>query len=384
MNGFAVLAAFGRPYQEYLHRYTLPNSNLSILFSIKVFCRNIVERICKIEHICLLYVFIKNIQPFSRFQTMQFPLIIDSITPEKLESYRIRIQHELPDYSADNPEYEIVYQLRDDTPADYTRAIQEREILNTRIKLYNIKTGRTTTLRSFVEIWEDPHSGLAADILRAKDPNEAKWQLTRKYNYKIATTFMPMYAKSIYEYFGVANVLDPCAGWGDRMVGALSSKCVQRYVAFDPNIRLVEGYKKMQADFGNYVSKEDGRYIEFSNQYSIYSEPFETGVQRLNGEQFQFAFTSPPFFDYEEYSPDNPTYRNWYSEFYEPLFVLVHAHLVDDAFFAIHIDDTSAGKIRDFLFNRVGQITSFKYRGKIGLVGGKSGKIRNVYLFQKQ
>jgi hypothetical protein len=100
-------------------------------------------------------------------------------------------------------------------------------------------------------------------------------------------------------------------------------------------------------------------------------------------DKFDFAFTSPPFFDYEDYSVENPKYRDWYAEFYEPLFLLTERHLEENAFFAVHIDDTSAGKIRDFLFQRVNKITSFQYRGKIGLVGGSSGKIRNVYLFQK-
>ena len=45
------------------------------------------------------------------------------------------------------------------------------------------------------------------------DPNEAKWSYAREFRYKIATTFMPAYAKAIYEYFDAKVVLDPCAGW---------------------------------------------------------------------------------------------------------------------------------------------------------------------------
>jgi len=318
---------------------------------------------------------------------MKMPLLINSLTPKDLESYRFKIRNVLPEYSIDDPKYEIVYKIRDDKPADYTRAIQEPEILKTRLKLKDTKTGRTIQLKSFAEIWEDPKSGLAEEILSAKDPNEAKWELAKKYNYKIATTFIPMYAKSIYEYFDVQKVLDPCAGWGDRMVGALTSTCVKKYVGFDPNQNLVPGYKRIQQDFGNGVSIDDpdNFYVKFKNGYEIYSIPFENSgnSKRFADEKFDFAFTSPPFFDYEEYNPENPTYRNWYREFYEPLFTLTESRLRENSFFAIHIDDTSAGKIRDFLFLRVEQITSFKYCGKIGLVGGKSGKTRNVYIFQK-
>jgi hypothetical protein len=315
----------------------------------------------------------------------EIPLLIDSLSPKELELYRARIRKELPEYSIDEPNYEIVYKIGDDKPADYTRAIQEREILKTRLKLKDSKTSRTKTLRSFIDIWEDPNSGLAEEILSSKDPNEAKWSLAKKYNYKIATTFMPMYAKSIYEYFGAKQVLDPCAGWGDRMCGALASTCVKRYVGFDPNTNLVTGYKKIQADFGNKVLVDDPTHyhVKFEGGYEIYSIPFEHSNKRLGDERFDFAFTSPPFFDYEDYSETNPTYQNWYKEFYEPLFILTEGRLYPNSFFAIHIDDTSAGKIRDFLFKRVEEITSFKYCGKIGLVGGKSGKIRNVYLFQK-
>ena len=198
---------------------------------------------------------------------------------------------------------------------------------------------------------------------------------------------MPMYAKSIYEYFGATKILDPCAGWGDRMCGSLASTCGKRYVGFDPNMNLVPGYKKIQQDFGHNVEIEDTakKHIRFDNGYEIYSLPFETGERLLDeNDLFDFAFTSPPFFDYEEYTAENPKYQNWYTEFYEPLFVLTEKRLQPGAFFAVHIDDTSAGKIRDFLFRRVVEITSFQYRGKIGLVGGKSGKIRNVFLFSNK
>jgi hypothetical protein len=318
--------------------------------------------------------------------TQKIPLLIDRLSPEQLESYRRRIISDIPSYSTADPNYEIVYEIADDAPADYTRAIQEHEILKTRLKTTDRRTGRTISLHSFAEIWADPKSNLAKEITESTDPLEAKWRLSHKYNYKLATTFMPMYAKSIYEYFGATTVLDPCAGWGDRLCGALASTCVKRYVGFDPNQNLVSGYKKIQQDFGHHVEMEDPakKYVKFDSDHEIYSLPFENSDSVLReDEQFDFAFTSPPFFDYEEYSAENPKYKNWYKEFYEPLFLFTEKRLQTGAFFAVHIDDTSAGKIRDFLFNRVEEITSFRYSGKIGLVGGKSGKIRNVFLFSK-
>lgn len=305
------------------------------------------------------------------------PLLIDSLGIQTMEDYRRRIQTELPTWTTDDPQYEIKFSLKDDSPADYTRAIQEIEILKTELRAGSQK------LPSFMAVWNNPRSGLAKEIRESPDPQEAKWQLSRKYGYKIATTFMPMYAKAIYDYFEPVSVLDPCAGWGDRMVGALASKTVRRYVGFDPNRNLVDGYVRIQTDFGNTVSTRTSNTVDFTGEkgeYTIHSCPFERSTC---DEEFDFAFTSPPFFDYEDYSPENPKYKNWYVEFYEPLFRITEARLKSGAFFAIHIGDTSAGKILDFLQGRVGQITSFELRGKIGLVGGKSGKDRTVYLFQK-
>ena len=105
-----------------------------------------------------------------------------------------------------------------------------------KLKLY--RGDSVIDLKSFWEVWNQPDGRLKAKILSKSgalciyqvhktnllkyliffivphiDPNEAKWTLAKEFQYKIATTFMPAYAKAIYEYFGAKIVLDPCAGW---------------------------------------------------------------------------------------------------------------------------------------------------------------------------
>lgn len=272
--------------------------------------------------------------------------------------------------------YEIVYSLTDDKPADLVRAFQETAILKTRIKL------KRCTLPSFWDVWHDPQSGLATDIFHQSDPHEAKWALSRKYGYKLATTFMPTYAKSIYEYFGAKHVLDPCAGWGDRLVGAVTASCVETYVGFDPNRELIPGYVNIMAQFGHTDELPKLANVRFNNGFDVYSMPFERGIVEFPDESFDFAFTSPPYFDYEEYSPSNPKYRDWIRDFYTPLFRETARVLQKGCVFAIHIGDTSAGQIGEFL-KTVDQICDLRYRGKIGLVGAQSNKVRDVHLFVK-
>jgi hypothetical protein len=314
-----------------------------------------------------------------------YPLLADTLGKEKMREYIDRIHTEIPITRYDAG-YDRVFEVVSDEPGDYTRAVQEREILKTKLKLR--KNGQVITLPSFVEVWNDPNSGLAKEILDSNNPHEAKWALQIKYGYKIATTFMPMYAKAIYDYFQGGSVLDPCAGWGDRMLGALLSNNVREYVGFDPNRNLLAGYAKIQEDVGYKVISQTGNETVYANETgtgvrsTIYSMPFEESEKVLKMRKFDFAFTSPPFFDYEDYSDKNPKYTNWYTQFYEPLFKIVERHLNAGSIFAIHIGDTSGGKIMEFLHETVPKITNFVMVDKIGLVGGKSGKIRDVHVFR--
>lgn len=78
---------------------------------------------------------------------------------------------------------------------------------------------KVVDLPSFWDVWFNPSLSLAQEILSSNDPHELKWKLQKKYSYKMATTFMPGYAKSIYEFMNGKVVLDPCGGWGDRLLG---------------------------------------------------------------------------------------------------------------------------------------------------------------------
>ncbi len=148
---------------------------------------------------------------------------------------------------------------------------------------------------------------------------------------------MPGYAKAIYEYFNAKRVLDPCAGWGDRLTGAMTAIGVTKYVAFDPNRNLRPGYCKIMEYGGHTVRELSEHKIHFSNDFEIHSLPFEIGSKMFADESFDIAFTSPPFFDYEMYNPSNPQYKDWIEEFYTPLFQQVCRLVKSGGFFGIHI-----------------------------------------------
>lgn len=111
----------------------------------------------------------------------------------------------------------------------------------------------------------------------------------RKY---IAAQFRPSVAKAIYDMFQAGTVLDFSMGWSDRILGAHTSKYVKKYVGFDPNINLFDGYNNQI----NYYNK-----INTLKIYIIKPNCAEDDTITLN-DKFDLVFTSPPYFDKEKYN----------------------------------------------------------------------------------
>ena len=200
----------------------------------------------------------------SIFIIPEYPRLIHSINlPELVEKLYTEQVNKIVSYH--NTEYYILFVLTNDGTGNITRAIQEDEILKTKIQM--IKNNRIITLPSFYDVWKTKKD-LSNIILSSSDPNEEKWKCSRSFGYKLATTFMPLYAKSIYEHFHAKKVLDPCSGWGDRLLGASISSCVTNYIGFDPNINLQPGYKKIIKLLDN----------KKTFQYECIPLPFEQGV----------------------------------------------------------------------------------------------------------
>lgn len=323
----------------------------------------------------------------------EFPSIVPSNFPkleDSVDCRKLLTQIKMEDVIIEEPasgEMRAIFTLKNDAPADFTRAIQEEEVLKVRLKNYDKYQNKAVDLPSFWDVWKKPNSPLPKLIIRDRNPNEAKWKYASpnkgNLGYKVATNFMPGYAKALYEYYGAKNALDPCAGWGDRLTGAMCAKGLSKYVAFDPNLHLRKGYAKIMKYGANELTRITKNELYFDNGFEIHSKPFEVGILSFPDESFDFAFTSPPFFDYEMYNVDNPEYKNWYDEFYTPLFQQVYRCLKPGSYFGIHIGDTTAGKIMEFLFTEVPKITGFTYDHSIGLKGMMSNKIRTVWMFLK-
>lgn len=189
----------------------------------------------------------------------------------------------------------------------------------------------------------------------------------RKY---IASQFRPSTAKAVYDYFQAERVLDLSMGWGDRLVGAHTSKSVKRYVGFDPNKNL----------YINYLSQiREYNIINYSNytNYRINSACAEDHTVPLQNEEFDLIFTSPPYFDKEKYdqSPDQSYQKykkleSWLNDFLFKTIELRTKNLVSGGHLVINISDIYTRhkhlKICDPMNDYIKSLGDFEYVGAMG------------------
>jgi hypothetical protein len=197
-----------------------------------------------------------------------------------------------------------------------------------------------------------------------------------------ATQFKPSLMVQVIKYLfaeqtkGI-HILDPSAGWGDRLIGAIALD-VGRYSGFDPNTNLIAGHKEIIEYFG--VDKE---------KFTVEYKPFESHDVVLAG-QYDIIFTSPPFFDFEVYTDiagqsikTYPNIRDWLNGF---LFVMLDkswASLKVGGYCVIHIADSYKIHICEpMCLYILANFMDAEYIGCYCSVG-KAGKPRPMWVFKK-
>jgi SAM-dependent methyltransferase len=145
------------------------------------------------------------------------------------------------------------------------------------------------------------------------------------------SNFRPTVAKWIYDNFSnEGNVLDFSCGYGGRLFGALSSKKVKSYTGTDP---CTKTYNKLL---------EIVKTIKSDKKVILYNKPFED--LELEKEFYDLSFSSPPYFNTEEYSyePSQSFIRynskeEWKNNFLKPLIENNFRYLKKDGNFLINI-----------------------------------------------
>ena len=190
-----------------------------------------------------------------------------------------------------------------------------------------------------------------------------------------AVNFPALTAKWIYENYTKhidtdepLHIYDSSSGWGGRILGAMSSRKKIHYVGTDPNPDNfidelgISRYEYM-AKFYNDNCVDDfsdklTTFFDVEKQGNTY-ELFQDGSELIsNNPKFQkykgkidISFTSPPYFNREQYSQDEKQsfkaygeYEDWRDNFLKPTLTTIYEYLKNDRYILWNIADIKIGE----------------------------------------
>ena len=225
------------------------------------------------------------------------------------------------------------------------------------------------------EIWTNKrwHSLFMNNLfaIERKRINKGEFRAAIALRTYIASQFKPQAAKILYDLFNSKHILDLSSGWGDRNVGFCASNLGESYTGIDPNTRLYEGYAAQAKMYGK------GKDISFN---CTGSESFKPP----KGKRYDTIFTSPPYFNVEQYSDDpeqsflkHGTFNGWLTDFLFPTIDMAWKHLDHSdpergGIIGINISDVTDDKnqiqqICDPMNDYFGKKKGARYIGCIGL-----------------
>lgn len=141
--------------------------------------------------------------------------------------------------------------------------------------------------------------------------------------------FRPLVAMDVYWRFKPKCILDPCAGWGGRMVGAAVLN-VPKYIGFEINKQLEKPYKEMS----DFLSLE----VDSTSKMEMYFEDVTTSTNLPT--EYDMVFTSPPYYFLEKY-PGNKGYQSkqeMNEQFYKPMIERTFQGLQTGGHFILNIN----------------------------------------------
>ncbi len=279
-------------------------------------------------------------------------------------------------------------------------------------------------------ILKDKHINYLGDVTTLVDTYKTKGGKDRKINYllvlydkkiklfpsiiqifrlslsQIAVNFPPLIARYLYENFTkhidrntVVNVYDPSSGWGGRILGAMSTNRKLHYIGTDPNTNNfinelgITRYEYL-ADYFLTVTGERNEIakkyfdIDEKHTFDIFSEGSEVIHNNINFQKYKnkldFIFTSPPYFNREQYSEDKTqschlytTYDDWRDNFLRPTLTTCYEYLKNDRYMCWNISDIRIGNnkyipLEDDSIRILCDELGMEYKGKIAMFLAKS------------
>jgi 16S rRNA G966 N2-methylase RsmD len=163
------------------------------------------------------------------------------------------------------------------------------------------------------------------------------------------TMYRPQMMKLACLKYKPEIVLDPCAGWGGRMLGAVSYGA--QYIAFEPNTTTYNNLMSM------------ANFLGIQNKVTLICDDARN-MKQYNLPKVDLVLTSPPYFDLEVYIHEQTqsitnttTYQDWADGFLREVIKLSIEHLKDNGTSCWNV-----GKVK----NRDMNVDVLKYHNEFG------------------
>ena len=167
------------------------------------------------------------------------------------------------------------------------------------------------------------------------------------------TAFPPFHAKFFADKFlpkeGDGIIVDPCAGWGGRLLGSLLVNRSGRvhYYGTDPEFRNKDAYDGLLRRVNIWLKKELYGPRNATISYKPFEDWLETKAATKLFGKVDLVITSPPYFGAENYNPKNqkqsanryPEYEEWRDNFYKALMQGAFDLLKPNGHFVLNIAD---------------------------------------------
>ncbi len=340
----------------------------------------------------------------------------------------------LENYGTFNQEYigtknlylksEQVQKLKDDGYLSDTQLSNIDEIVDS----WTSEAGTTQTYAYQIR-WYEKDSGIFPKIL----------QVFRLSCGQPAVNFPALTAKWIYENYTShidtdepLHIYDSSAGWGGRIIGAMSSRKKTHYIGTDPNPdNFIDelGITRYEyvANFYNKNCVDDysdklTSFFDVKKQSNTF-EVFQDGSELIqNNPEFQkykgkldISFTSPPYFNREQYSQDEKQsfkayaeYEDWRDNFLKPTLTTVYEYMKNDRYILWNIADIKIGESTYYPLEQdsidILEQLGCEYKGKLKMLmtrmvgldpsksgiknaveyDGKSYKFEPIFVFHKK
>ena len=206
--------------------------------------------------------------------------------------------------------------------------------------------------------------------------------LLRRYTgTQCVSNFRPTAAACLYSHFAFpgAMVWDMSMGYGGRILGAIISDI--NYIGTDPAEKTFKGLQEIKKDFG----KSERHY--FLNKCG--SEVFQPKEETLD-----FAFTSPPYFNWEQYGEEDGQSFNqfnsneeWNNGFLRKTIQNAYKGLKKDKYLALNVANIKSHKTIENDTVQIAKEEKFEHTDtfKLQLSSQESGaKYEHIFIFQKK